>query len=126
MKSAYESALIMTVTAGNGIRAKLREEYQRQVGSGGWRAVGTVFGISGGMAYRVAVQGYEPRDGEIRKRLGMSVISEVEFVSEKSQATSRKLQAVGVDICTVCGEGFVSNHPRRRKCFRCSPYRGST
>lgn len=23
-----------------------------------------------------------------------------------------------------CGQWFISNHPRRRKCFVCSPYRG--
>lgn len=34
-----------------------------------WKAVGAEIGISGGMAYRVAVQGYEPHDPVIRRRI---------------------------------------------------------
>ena len=31
-----------------------------------WREVGDQYGISGGMAYRIAVDGYEPKDPHIR------------------------------------------------------------
>ncbi len=31
-------------------------------------------------------------------------------------------QAIRADRC-ACGQWYISNHPRRRKCFQCSPYR---
>lgn len=112
----------MSVTGSNGIRSRLRKEYQRQIGSGGWRAVGEVFGISGGMAYRVALQGYEPKDSEIRRKLGMAALEEVEVIGEDLQ---RGAQVLRSDVCVKCGQPFVSNHPRRGKCIRCSPYKGT-
>jgi hypothetical protein len=33
---------------------------------------------------------------------------------------SQALMALRCD----CGQYFISNHPRRRKCYKCSPYRG--
>ena len=36
-----------------------------------WRKVGAEFGISGGMAHRIARRGYLPKDRVIRKRLGL-------------------------------------------------------
>ena len=33
-------------------------------------------------------------------------------------------QALLANQCS-CGAWFISNHPRRRKCFVCSPYRGN-
>jgi len=32
-------------------------------------------------------------------------------------------QSLGNEVC-ACGQPFISNHPRRKKCFMCSPYRG--
>jgi len=32
-------------------------------------------------------------------------------------------QAIAAQRCE-CGQHFISNHPRRRKCFICSAYRG--
>lgn len=33
-------------------------------------------------------------------------------------------QCIGADICILCGRPYVSNHPRRKRCFVCSPYGG--
>jgi len=43
--------------------------------SGGmtWREIGAVYGVTGAMAYRVATQGYEPKDPEIRRKLGFPI-----------------------------------------------------
>ena len=77
--------------------------------------------VSVACVYRVAREpGYEPRDLEIRSILGLDRDSPVVFVDGR---TRPRAQAVGAQRCG-CGQWFVSNHPRRRKCFRCSPFRG--
>ena len=50
------------------IRQRLIKAYKRL---GNWRTVGKEFGISGGMAFRIAQRDYEPRDPQIRARLGL-------------------------------------------------------
>ena len=77
--------------------------------------------VSVALIYRVAREPeYEPKAPEIRGILGLDQESPVVFVDGKSRP---KAQAVGVQRCG-CGRWFVSNHPRRRKCFVCSPFRG--
>lgn len=41
-----------------------------------WDKVGAARGVSGAMAYRVAKEGYQPRDPEIRLKLGLPLLSE--------------------------------------------------
>ena len=36
-----------------------------------WRQIGASYGITGGMAFRIATQGYEPKSPIIRARLGL-------------------------------------------------------
>jgi hypothetical protein len=55
------------------VRKKLEAAYERARDEGGWRRVGMEFGVSGGMAFRVARQGYVPRDEDIRRRLGLEL-----------------------------------------------------
>lgn len=50
------------------VRREVKRLY-RELGN--WRAVGAALGISGGMAYRIGVHGYKPRDAQIRSRLGL-------------------------------------------------------
>jgi len=58
------------VTDRNAIVGRLNALY----GSGmTWREIGAVYGVSGAMAFRVATQDYEPKDPQIRKRLGLPV-----------------------------------------------------
>lgn len=54
------------LTARNAFAAELRE-YHGACSS--WRLTGKEFGISGGMAYRIAMQGYWPRSRVIRAKL---------------------------------------------------------
>lgn len=55
-------------------------------------------------------------------RFGWSRSVEVELVSGSSLPTG--LQVLGAERCCQCGAPFASNHPLRRRCFSCSPYRG--
>lgn len=83
-----------------GLRKKLRAAYKALRAEGGWRAVGRAFGISGGMAYRIAMEGYEPADAAIRHGLGLPV---------------RRV----VEACPVCGEVHVAKRcTQRRKTTR--------
>jgi hypothetical protein len=52
----------------------MRKAYQK---GGGWREVGRRYGISGGMAFRIATQGYEPKEAAIRVILGLPARVEV-------------------------------------------------
>ena len=77
--------------------------------------------VSVALVYRVAREpGYEPKDLEIRDILGLDRESAVVFVDGR---TRPRAQAVGAVQC-ACGQWYVSNHPRRRRCFKCSPFRG--
>jgi len=58
------------VTKRNTISKRLAALYRSGMS---WRAIGTKFGVSGGMAFRVATQGYEPRKASIRAALGLPV-----------------------------------------------------
>lgn len=53
------------------LRKKLIKDYRRYSHKGGWRKVGSDYGISGAVAYRIANSDYEPRDPHIRARLGL-------------------------------------------------------
>ena len=59
------------------VRRDLKKAYQEAAGQGGWREVGRRFGISGGMAFRIARRRYEPKDAKIRTRLGLPARVEV-------------------------------------------------
>ena len=63
--------LKVSVTAYNTIRRRLAREYEHLYQKGGWRAVGAAYGITAGMAWRIARQGYEPKDALIRVKLGL-------------------------------------------------------
>lgn len=63
---------------------------------------------------------YEPKDGGIRLALGLPEAATVTYVDGRPRP---RAQALDVLECG-CGRWFVSNHPRRKRCFVCSPYRG--
>ena len=52
---------------------ELREVYE-QLGS--WQAVADKYGVTKPLAWRTALRGYEPKDNDIRSRLGLPVIVE--------------------------------------------------
>jgi len=68
-----DPAVEAAVTACNTARSRLLKLH-RQLGS--WRKVGAEIGVTGAMAYRVATHGYQPRDPEIRARLGLPLLTE--------------------------------------------------
>ena len=60
-----------SVTACNAIQGRLLEDYRIE---GSWLAVGRKYDVSSAMAWRVANEGYEPKDDEIRAKLGFPQI----------------------------------------------------
>ncbi len=63
--------------------------------------------------------GYSPGK-KIRGLLGLPAESSVVVMAGEVPAGS---QAVAALQCE-CGQWFIANHPRRRRCFVCSPYKG--
>lgn len=69
-----------------------------------WRATAAVFDINPGLAYRIAVQGYEPKNPALRTKLGLSALALA-------------------PTCTRCGEVHVARrcvsqaHPPARRRF---------
>jgi hypothetical protein len=79
------------------VRRNMRRAYRRLKNHGGWRAVGKEFNVTGGMAFRIVEQGYEPKDPVIRARLGLPAFVEV-------------------PACPICGQVHVKKScPNLRK-----------
>lgn len=78
--------------------------------------------VSRACVWKIANQaGYEPKDLAIREALDLDEESPVRYVDGRARP---KAQALDVMACIDCSRYFVSNHPRRQRCFICSPYRG--
>jgi len=84
-----------------------------------WRKTGAQFGISGALAYRIVNRDYEPMTPAIRYKLGLPVSARVVSVGA---AIPNDTLALSASRCE-CGRWFIPNHPRRKLCFICSPYR---
>ncbi len=63
--------------------------------------------------------GQEPGP-KVRAALGLPQIGTVIVIGGGSIPAGA--QVVRAELCK-CGEWFISNHPRRKKCFVCSPFR---
>ena len=83
-----------------------------------WRKVGEPYGLFPDTV-RMIASGYDPGN-TVRERLRLPPKSSVVSVNGKVPGGSITL---GAHQCE-CGQYFISNHPRRQKCFICSPYRG--
>ena len=68
------------------IRRELRKAHRKLHN---WRAVGREWDLNCGMAYRIAVDGYEPKDARIRVKLGLPAM-------------------VPAPVCRLCGVVHVS------------------
>jgi hypothetical protein len=66
-----------------------------------------------------ALQGQFPTDPIKRKVLGLSEHKNVTVIFGEVPDGTQVIQA---QLCE-CGQFFISNHPRRSKCFICSPYK---
>ncbi len=84
-----------------------------------WRKIGAEYGISGAMA-RLIATGYDPGK-KIRQKLDLPQSATVIVIL--GNRVPDGTQVVNASQCS-CGQWFVPNHPRRLKCFMCSPYRG--
>jgi hypothetical protein len=94
-----------------------REIEQDHTATQSWRKTAQKYGLFPNMARMIAM-GYEPGP-RIRARLGLPQVANVVVIEGRVPAGS---QAIAAEQCP-CGQWFISNHPRRRKCFICSPYK---
>lgn len=83
-----------------------------------WRKTGAQYNINGSMA-RMIANGYRPGK-RIRERMGLPPETTVVVISGAVPPGS---QSIAAKQC-ACGRWFISNHPRRKRCFICSPYHG--
>ena len=83
-----------------------------------WRKTAEPLDIFPSMA-RLIANGYNPGK-KIRKKLGLQEIATVVVI--EGEAPNGTL-AHSAQRCH-CGQWYISNHPRRHKCFICSPYKG--
>ena len=63
--------------------------------------------------------GYVPPPS-VAKKLGIEIYASVIPLNGSIPSGS---QSLGARFCINCKQPFISNHPRRRKCFSCSPCR---
>jgi len=68
-----DPAVEAVVTACNAARRRLLRLHDEL---GSWRKVGAEIGVTGAMAYRVAMQGYQPKDAEIRRKLRLPPLTD--------------------------------------------------
>jgi hypothetical protein len=83
-----------------------------------WRKIAVQHGLHPNMA-RLIANGHEPGN-RIREKLKLPPIAEVVSLNEGFKDGS---QVIGAVECCVCGQWFVSNHPKRKRCFICTPFR---
>ena len=83
-----------------------------------WRKAGKHYGLNPAMARLIVVKNYDPGP-RIRFRLGLPIKANV-IVLEG--IVPEGTQVISAQQCP-CGDWFISNHPRRIKCFICSPYK---
>ena len=109
----------MGVTNRNRIREHLN--YLHDISRLSWRKIAQenkYRGIPARTLHRMATTNYVP--DKWRQKLGLPGVSKVEMINGRIPVGS---QSLGARQC-VCGMWFISNHPRRKHCFMCSPYRG--
>ncbi len=99
------------------LAALMRNEY---ITMQSWDKVADRHHITKPLAWRIAKKGYEPRRYAIRKLLDLPQYANVIPIGDQIPDGT---QAHSAQQCK-CGQWFISNHPRRVRCFICSPYRG--
>jgi len=68
-----------------------------------WEVLGRFFGVGKGLLWRIAHEGYDPRDPRIRRQLGLAVRLPADWAS------------------CECGNSFSPNVPWRQRCYECRP-----
>jgi len=102
------------------LKNTLLDDYSKLKHLGGWQAVADLYGVGKTMVWRIANTDYIPKDQTIRKKLGLPVSAQVfpvmgEILNGSAAPASR--------ICPHCGNFFIPNAGKRRKCYVCVPYR---
>ena len=93
-----------------------------------YHSIGQYYGVNKGIIWAILNSDYEPQDNSTRRRLGLPVSPTVNFFKQDEWEWVRvgmkqvQLQALSVRECE-CGQYFIPNAPKRRKCFICTPYR---
>lgn len=100
------------------LEALRREMHALHLLTRSWREVGRKLGISKPQAYRIAHGDYIPRSPKLCRKLGLPVLSA--RVRPIDGAIPDGTQALGARSCVRCGASFISNHPRRKRCYACS------
>lgn len=93
-KRGRPTTRVEAIVTRNNFRRRFLKAYVELRDKGGWRAVGKRFGVTKGMAYRIAVEGYEPHTPRIRANLGLPVFG----------------QAL---VCPTCGKIHVTKYCTR-------------
>ena len=97
-----------------------RLNYFRDLGMS-WRQIANLDeykGIPFGTLDSIA-HGLEPKRKH-RQQLGLPPVSDVIYLY--GYIPTGEAISVGAVLCE-CGQLFISNHPARKRCFICSPYR---
>lgn len=90
-----------------------------------WQAIADHFGppVTKPVVWRLVNDpDYEPKDQRIRFALGLSITAIVIPISGVIPEGTLCLNALQCG----CGQWYIPNHPRRRRCFVCSPARHRT
>lgn len=72
--------------------------------------------------HKMLYKGWEPTGAELRQKLGLPAI--VPVIPVNGTVIPAGSQVHHADYCVKCSRPYISNHPLRRRCFVCSPYRG--
>ena len=86
-----------------------------------WEKIGAHYGLTGAHIWKIANDDYEPIRADIRFALGLPAMTTI-IVMNGNDIPSGS-QVLHASFCE-CGQSYISNHPRRKRCFKCSPYRG--
>lgn len=97
------------------ISADLQERHKRL---NSWRLAADPYPINKAMA-RMIANGYEPGN-RVRRALKIAPIASVVVIGDGE--VPEGAQVISALLCD-CGQWFISNHPRRKRCFICSPYK---
>jgi hypothetical protein len=87
-----------------------------------WRKVAAIYHLQPSIARLVAVTSYQP-GRKVAAILGVAPRKNVKLeviVGTVPDGT----QVIAASKCVQCGRWYISNSPRRKKCFMCSHYRG--
>ena len=90
----------------------LREWHRR---GSPWQSIADHFGVNKAVVYRIAKDNYEPKDPEIRRRLGLPVIGEV-LVDFLPPGNVYLPGTTRIAECLACGRKFFRTSNAMKYC----------